>query len=249
MGVTPPRAEEADVSTDGTLSANTEEYLEWIYRLSKEQDEVTTTDLARSLKVSPASVTGMLKRLAERGLIHHEKYHGITLSEQGREFALATIRRHGLLECLLVDVLGLPWHLADEEAGRLEHHITPEVEARLMKFLGNPRTCPHGQPINWVEPEPGVRLASLERGDVAWVSRIADESPEFLEYVAELDLKPGARVEVVSRSPFAGPLHVRVGEREHALGDQVCAKIWVTREAFGEDAASPETREPVAAGS
>src|SRR5437868_13701396 len=102
---------EGGTMSDGAVSPNSEEYLEWIYRLSKEQDEVTTTDLARSLKVSPASVTGMLKRLAERGLIHHEKYHGITLSEQGREIALATIRRHGLLERLLVDVLGFPWHL------------------------------------------------------------------------------------------------------------------------------------------
>src|SRR5438105_7473843 len=94
------------------VSANIEEYLEWIYRLSKEQVEVTTTDLARSLKVSPASVTGMLKRLAERGLILHEKYQGITLTEQGRSIALSTIRRHGLLERLLVDVLGRSWHLA-----------------------------------------------------------------------------------------------------------------------------------------
>jgi DtxR family Mn-dependent transcriptional regulator len=219
------------VSTDGPLSASTEEYLEWIYRLSKEQDEVTTTDLARSLKVSPASVTGMLKRLAERGFIHHEKYHGITLSAEGRERALATIRRHGLLERLLVDVLGLPWHLVDEEAGRLEHHITAEVEERLSQFLGNPQTCPHGQPINWIEPESGVRLASLEKGDVAEVSRIADESPEFLVYVAELGLKPGARLEVVSRAPFNGPLTIRVRQREHALGDEVCSKIWVTREA------------------
>src|SRR5205814_5461524 len=113
---------EEALSSDPGLSANVEEYLEWIYRLSKEQDEVTTTDLARSLKVSPASVTGMLKRLAERGLLYHEKYQGITLTEQGRERALVTIRRHGLLERLLVDVLGLPWHLVDEEAGRLEHH-------------------------------------------------------------------------------------------------------------------------------
>jgi DtxR family transcriptional regulator, Mn-dependent transcriptional regulator len=215
------------VSGETTLSANVEEYLEWIYRLSKEQEEVTTTDLARSLKVSPASVTGMLKRLAERGLIHHEKYHGITLSGEGREIALATIRRHGLLERLLVDVLGFPWHLADEEAGRLEHHITPDVEERLVKFLGNPQTCPHGQPINWIEPESNVRLGTLRAGDVAQVSRIGDEAAEFLQYVAALGMRPGATLHVVSRAPFNGPLMVRIGDREHALGDEVCSKIWV----------------------
>jgi DtxR family Mn-dependent transcriptional regulator len=210
-----------------TLSANIEEYLEWIYRLSKEQEEVTTSDLARSLGVSPASVTGMVKRLGERGFILHEKYHGITLTEDGRQIALATIRRHGLLERLLVDVLGLPWHLADEEAGRLEHHITPEVEARLRAFLGNPQTCPHGQPIDWVEPETNVRLAALAQGDEAIVARVADEAVDFLAYVAELGLKPGASVFVTGRAPFNGPLMVRVGEREHALGDEVCTKIWV----------------------
>lgn len=232
------------MSTDLALSANIEEYLEWIYRLSKEQDEVTTTDLARSLRVSPASVTGMVKRLSERGLIVHEKYHGIGLTEQGTEVALSTIRRHGLLERLLVDVLGFPWHLADEEAGRLEHHITPEVEERLKTFLGNPETCPHGQPIDWVLPESNVRLRSLEPGDVAEVARIGDESVEFLEYVAELGLKPGAQVHVVSRAPFNGPLKVRVADQEHALGDEVCSKIWMVPPVRPEEEAEPE--EPVA---
>jgi len=211
------------------LSATIEEYLEWIYRLSKEQDEVTTTDLARSLKVSPASVTGMVKRLAERGLIYHEKYHGITLSPEGRENALATIRRHGLLEVLLVDVLGLPWHLVDEEAGRLEHHITPEVEQRLEQFLGYPTTCPHGQPIHWTGPERNVRMEALQPGDDAVVVRIGDESPDFLEYIAAIGLKPGAEVRVVGRGPFKGPLTISVKGAEHALGDEVCSRVWVTK--------------------
>jgi DtxR family transcriptional regulator, Mn-dependent transcriptional regulator len=228
------------------LSANIEEYLEWIYRLSKEEDEVTTTDLARSLKVSPASVTGMLKRLSERGLIHHEKYHGITLTEQGRQSALATIRRHGLLERLLVDVLGLPWHLVDEEAGRLEHHITPEVEARLQAFLGNPTTCPHGQPINWIEPEANVRLSALRAGDVAAVSRIGDESPEFLQYVAALGMKPGALVHVTGRAPFNGPLLIRVDGCEHALGDEACSKIWVAPQDRSDEAPDKQPSETAA---
>ena len=212
---------------DQALSASIEEYLEWIYRLSKEQPHVHASDLARSLKVSPASVTGMLKRLAERELIIHERYQAITLTPAGTESALSTIRRHGLLERLLVDVLGLPWHLADEEAGRLEHHITPEVEDRLSRFLGHPETCPHGQPINWVEPETNVRLAVVEAGEHVRVARIADESPEFLQYVEQLGMLPGARVDVVSRSPFNGPLILRVNGREHAVGEEACTRIWV----------------------
>jgi len=228
------------VSVEPAPSAHIGEYLEQVYRLSREQDEVTTTDLARSLKISPASVTGMLKRLSERGLIHHEKYHGITLTDQGRQIALATIRRHGLLERLLVDVLGLPWHLVDEEAGRLEHHITPEVEARLKQFLGNPSTCPHGQPIDWVEPESNVRLGTLEAGDVSEVVRISDESPDFLEYVVSLGMKPGARVEISGRAPFNGPLLVSVNGQEHALGAEVCSKIWVLPPATLAERQEPE---------
>ncbi len=227
------------MSSESGLSANIEEYLEWIYRLSKEQDEVTTTDLARSLKVSPASVTGMVKRLCERGFIIHEKYHGIELTAHGRKIALSTIRKHGLLERLLVDVLGLPWHLADEEAGRLEHHITSEVEERLSHFLGNPSTCPHGQPINWIEPESNVRLRTLVPGEKSEVVRIGDESVDFLEYVASLGLLPGTKVTITGRAPFNGPLFVSVNGSEHALGDEVCSKIWVI---------PPEkliTREPV----
>jgi DtxR family transcriptional regulator, Mn-dependent transcriptional regulator len=236
------------VSTETGMSASIEEYLEWIYRLSKEQDEVTTTDLARSVKVSPASVTGMLKRLQERGLILHEKYHGITLTEEGRAVALVTIRRHGLLERLLVDVLGLPWHAVDEIAGKMEHHITPEVEERLQHVLGFPKTCPHGQPINWVEPETNVRLGTLEPGDVAEVARIGDESPDFLEYVWDMGMKPGALVEVVRRAPFNGPLIVRVRDEEHPLGDEVCSKIWVVPPSRDGATGGQREAEPAAAG-
>jgi DtxR family Mn-dependent transcriptional regulator len=215
------------VSTESTISANTEEYLEQIYRLAKEEEEVTTTDLARRLKVSPASVTGMLKRLGERGLIHYQPYQGVTLTEQGRAIAVQTIRRHGLVERLLTDVLDLPWHLADVEASRLEHHITPEVEERLAVLLKNPLTCPHGQPIDPEQPDFTVRLSSLAPGDRACVARIGDEAPDFLAYVDQLGMRPEAVVTITERAPFNGPLMVAVGERVHALGDEVAREIWV----------------------
>ena len=213
----------------GAVSPNSEEYLEWIYRLSKEQDEVTSSDLARSLKISPASVTGMLKRLGERGLIHYQPYHRIELSSEGRTVALKIIRRHGLLERLFTDVLGVPWHLADAEASRLEHSITEDVEERIAHLLGNPRTCPHGQPINWEETDDTVRLSTLGAGATARVERMGDESPDFLSYIETLGLMPGVEIEVSGRAPFNGPLLVRVAEREHALGDEVASKVWVIR--------------------
>jgi DtxR family Mn-dependent transcriptional regulator len=222
-------SEEKTVSHETSVTANTEEYLEQIYRLNKEQEEVTTTELARRLKVSPASVTGMLKRLAERGLIDYQPYHGIALTESGRAVAIKTIRRHGLLERLLTDVLDLPWHLADAEAGRLEHHITPEVEERIARLLKYPTTCPHGQPLDWEQPDPTVRLSTLQPHDRARVSRIGDEEPDFLAYIEELGLLPGVEVIISGRAPFNGPLMVTVGERQHALGDEVAREIWVEK--------------------
>lgn len=211
------------------VSANIEEYLEWIYRLSKENDEVTTTDLARKLKVSPASVTGMLKRLAERALIDYQPYHGIELTPDGRAVAARIIRRHVLIERLLTDVLGLPWHKADSLAERIEHVITDEVEERIAHLLGNPTTCPHGQPIDMEAPDDAVRLSNLDAHEEARVSRIGDEEPEFLSYVEELGLLPGVHITLVGRAPFNGPFLVRVGDREHALGDEVADEIWVER--------------------
>jgi DtxR family Mn-dependent transcriptional regulator len=212
-----------------TVTANTEEYLEQIYRLSKENDEVTTTELAKSLKVSPASVTGMLKRLSERGLIHYQPYHGISLTDDGHAVAVKIIRRHGLLERFLTDILALPWHMADVEAGRLEHYITPEVEERLAILLGHPTTCPHGQPLDMDQPDYTVRLSTLQPQDRARVSRIGVEEPDFLANVEELGLKPGVELTIAGRAPFNGPLMVAVGEREHALGDEVTRQIWVDK--------------------
>ena len=221
---------------ESPISANIEEYLEWIYRLSKEEVQVTTTDLARRLKVSPASVTGMLKRLAERNLIHYEPYHEISLTDQGRQVAMSIVRRHGLLERLLTDVLGLPWHLADEEASRLEHAITPDVEERLARFLGNPETCPHGQPLDWeTKTYSAVRLSGVIGGNQVRVSRIGDESPEFLSYIQTLGLMPGVTVDVRGRAPFNGPLMVEVAGQEHALGNEVASSVWVEPIRGGQD--------------
>jgi DtxR family Mn-dependent transcriptional regulator len=212
-----------------TVSANTEEYLEWIYRLSKENDEVTTTDLARKLKISPASVTGMLKRLAERGLIDYQPYKGIALTSDGRIVASRVIRRHGLIERLLTDFLGMPWHEVDAVAERIEHVITDEVEERIAQLLDYPTTCPHGQPLDMEAPDFTVRLTSLDANELAKVSRIGDEEPDFLSYIEELGLLPGVHLTSLGRAPFNGPFRIRVGDREHALGHEAAAEIWVER--------------------
>jgi DtxR family Mn-dependent transcriptional regulator len=126
-------------------------------------------------------------------------------------------------------VIGLPWHLADQEAARLEHHITTEVEERIARLLGHPATCPHGQPIDWVERDSNVRLSTLQPSERGRVARIGIEEPEFLLYIENLRLQPGAEIHVVGRAPFNGPLRVVVGDQEHHLGDEVAANVWVER--------------------
>lgn len=212
---------------ESTITVSIEEYLEQIYRLGKQKEAVTTCDLARRLKVSPASVTGMLKRLSERGLIQYQPYQGVSLTEEGRAIALQTIRRHELVERLLTDVLKLPWHLADAEACRLEHHITPQVEECLATLLNHPLTCPHGQPLDPEQPDKTVRLSTLRAGDRARVACMGDEEPEFLAHVDQLGLRPNTRLTVTGRAPLSGPLTVAVGEQVHTLGNEVAREIWV----------------------
>ena len=149
------------------VTAGNEEYLEWIYRLSKEKSTVNPLDLARTLKVSPASVTAMLKRLSAAGLIDYQPYQGIALTECGREIAVRMVRRHALLERLLTDVLGLPWEKADELACQLEHYVDEEVDERLAAILGNPTTCPHGRQIDLESPDHTCPLTE----DRGWAKR------------------------------------------------------------------------------
>jgi DtxR family Mn-dependent transcriptional regulator len=134
-----------------------------------------------------------------------------------------------LIERLLTDVLGLPWHEVDQVAGRIEHVITDEVEERIAQLCHYPTTCPHGQPIDMEAPDYAVRLTKLDADEDARVSRIGDEEPAFLSYVEELGLRPGVHIRSLGRAPFNGPFRIRVGDREHALGAEVAAEIWVER--------------------
>src|SRR5471032_2764160 len=148
---------------------STEEYLEAVYRLDREGPGVTTSGLAAELGVAAASVSGMLKKLAEGGYLEYIARGEAKLTQKGLEVAVRVIRRHRLAERLLTDVLGMPWDEVHAEACRLEHAISARVEERLITLLGNPQSCPHGHPIppaDGSDPErPGVPLAQLTAGD------------------------------------------------------------------------------------
>lgn len=215
------------MAVQNAVTVGNEEYLEWIYRLSKEKSTVNPLDLARTLKVSAASVTGMLKRLAAANLIAYQPYQGITLTERGQEIAARMVRRHALLERLMTDVLGVPWEKADELACQLEHYVNDDVEERLAAFLGHPTTCPHGQRIDLESPDPTQPLTALAPGEQAEICYISDERSDLLGYLSELGLRPGVQICVTQLAPFNGPVTLRVGEAMHAIGREVADKVRV----------------------
>jgi DtxR family Mn-dependent transcriptional regulator len=212
------------------LSESVEEYLEAIYKLARGDGGATVSRLAAVLEVSPPSVSEMIGRLRAAGLVA-EGGKSIELTADGLREGASLVRRHRLSERFLVDALGLPWDEAHAEACRLEHAISPEVEARLAAQLGHPETCPHGHSIpaedgSFAEEQmrPLAQLASGEKGTIGCIS---DEEPELLRYLASLGLVPETGVEVESVAPFGGPLLVRVGAAQYALGREVAGKILV----------------------
>jgi DtxR family Mn-dependent transcriptional regulator len=210
---------------------STEEYLEAIYRLEREGPGVSTSALAAELGVAPASVSGMLKKLASDGYISHRARGEAKLNRSGLEVAVRVIRRHRLAECFLTEMLGMPWDEVHAEACRLEHAISAKVEERLVAVLGDPATCPHGHPIpplDLSDPErPGIALATLSAGDRARVHGVTDEISEILRYLADIGLRPGAEVELIEKAPLGGPVTIRIGERVHAISLELARMVVV----------------------
>jgi DtxR family transcriptional regulator, Mn-dependent transcriptional regulator len=213
------------------LSAAIQDYLKEIYKLEAEGERPTTTALARRLGVAPSSVTSMLKKLAALGLAEHSPYRGVVLSEDGTNIALEVIRHHRLLEQYLAETLGLPIDAVHDEADRLEHVLSEELEARIDEQLGYPTHDPHGDPI----PDAGLRietkhlrsLDALEPGDQATIRRVPDGDSEILRYLAGLRLVPGGRVTMRRSEPFDGPVTIAVDGEEHALSRELAMQIGI----------------------
>jgi DtxR family transcriptional regulator, Mn-dependent transcriptional regulator len=210
-----------------------QDYAKAIYALQQRGDghPVGTNDLAERLSVTPASVSAMLKKLAERGLVEHVPYKGVVLTEAGERVALEVLRHHRLLELYLAEHLGVPWDRVHEEAEALEHVISEYLEARIAAKLGEPTHDPHGDPIPDVDlhiDEGDSRsLESLESGSTGRFVRISDSDPEMLRYLDDRGVRLGDSLEVVERQPFGGPLTVRVGSRTHTLGGGIARAMRV----------------------
>lgn len=210
-----------------------EDYLKAIFKLSRNDEPATTSSIAARLGIAAGSVSGMLRRLAERGLVEHVPYYGALLTPEGESAAIRLIRRHRIIELFLVETLGFSWDEVHDEAESLEHAASDELVNRMATVLGEPDADPHGAPIPGVGEDFVDRqfppLADLPVGIPAVVRRVTDENPEALRYLAGMDLIPGAQVEVVERAPFNGPLRIRVAGQERIIGREVSRLIQIER--------------------
>jgi DtxR family Mn-dependent transcriptional regulator len=218
-------------------AANTEaveDYAKAIYALSRGGGPVGTTALAERLGVSPGTVTAMLKRMAEMGLVEHEPYHGVALADAGERVALEVIRHHRLIEAYLAEALGMPWDKVHDEAEVLEHYISEDLEERIAVALGDPSHDPHGDPIpdrelSLAGDRPGETLTALDPGDSGTLTRVSDSEPEMLRYLDERGIRPGAEIEVGEREPFGGAVMIVVEGTPHAIGAELARRMVVTR--------------------
>jgi DtxR family Mn-dependent transcriptional regulator len=212
-----------------------EEYLESIGALEERESPVSTSSIAQSMGVSLASVSEMLRRLAEKGLVEHTPYGGASLTDEGRQRFLRLTRRHRLWEVFLNRYLGIGWEDVYRHACDLEHATSDLVADRLAEFLHHPASCPHGSPIPGKDPRHtashGVTLANLEIGQSATVLNIIIErDPEFLRYLTGLDLVPGAAVKVVEKAAYDGTMTVEVNGAARAIGREAASMIIVKQQ-------------------
>ena len=218
------------------MSEAIDDYLKAIFELAEGSGRASTAAIAKQLNVAPASVTGMLKKLAEKDppWVAYEKHQGASLSPRGRGRALEIIRHHRLIEKFLHDSLGYRWDEVHDEAEKLEHTISEQFEDRIAAQLGDPTVDPHGHVIprkDGTMPErPERALLDLPTGDAARVARVSDRDPDILRYLSSLGIKPGVELRLLEKGPFDGPLMLQVGDaaKVHALGVKVCAEIHVS---------------------
>jgi DtxR family transcriptional regulator, Mn-dependent transcriptional regulator len=216
-------------ATTEPLTRSVEDYLKAIYRLSPEGRPASTSEIAHLLQLSPPSVSGMVKRLSELGLLEHVPYKGVQLTDSGRRAALRMVRRHRLIEAYLVHFLGYSWDAVHPEAERLEHAVSETLVERMAAALGHPAVDPHGDPIP--EADGSIRepastpLSDLEVGRTVEIIRVDEREPERLRYLASLGLTPGVVITLQDRQPFGGPVTVESSGERHVLGQELAQVV------------------------
>lgn len=223
------------MSESKSFSRSVEDYLKAVFNLTERGEAASTSDIAALLDVQPASVTGMIKRLAESGLLEHLPYRGVRLTDLGSKEALRVIRRHRILETYLLKRLGYSWDDVHAEAERLEHAASDQLVERMADALEYPSHDPHGAPIptsaGEIEATDFPSLADAQRGEEVTIRAVQDEDAERLRYLEARGLKPGVRLSVEERAPFNGPVTVRVGGPEgpaQVVGQDLARRIFVS---------------------
>jgi DtxR family Mn-dependent transcriptional regulator len=216
------------------LSENTENYLKNIYMIQQSDRRVTTTSLSRRLQISPASVSEMMRKLADTGYLTYRPYRGVRLTGKGRAKALKIIRRHRLWELFLVRILKYDWDEIHEEAEKLEHVVSPQLEQRIDEILGYPRNDPHGDeiptPEGTVEGRELSSLATIDPPAELVVVRVSDASPDILKYASRLGIKPGKRMTLTEKLEFDGSMRANVEGVERFVSRKLAEHIFVERE-------------------
>ncbi|NIR50131.1 metal-dependent transcriptional regulator [candidate division KSB1 bacterium] len=214
------------------ITQTVQDYLKIIYKLGSKGETVTTNAIAERLNVSQASVTGMIKKLAELKLVTHTPYRGVELTQAGRKIALEIIRHHRLLELYLAQALGYSWDEVHDEAEKLEHVISEDFETRMAEALGNPTTDPHGAPIPSKDGEIVERslvpLTQAKAGQRVTIEQVSDSDPTMLRYLGDLGIYPKVEIDVLEKAPFDGPLLIQLGDNQHHLGETVTDNILVS---------------------
>jgi DtxR family transcriptional regulator, Mn-dependent transcriptional regulator len=213
-------------------SVSQEDYLKAIWEMLQEDQTPISARLAEELNVTPPAVTAALKRMTRDGHVKVDRQGRIDLTRKGRELAERLALRHQLAEMLLTDVIGLPWSKAHDEAERMEHAISPEVEALLLKRFADKTSCPHGVPVRGgvaaLRRQGAVLLSDLRAGDKAEITCVYEKDPQFLEFVEKLHLQPGARLEIKKRE-YDETMTIRAASQMMHLGKPATSRIWVRR--------------------
>ncbi|MCL4270133.1 MAG: metal-dependent transcriptional regulator [Anaerolineales bacterium] len=216
-----------------TMTKSAQDYLKRIYELTECGLPASTNDLARELEIKPASVTGMIQKLAAEkpALVEYQKHQGVTLTPAGKRAALEVIRHHRLLETWLVQTLGYSWDEVHEEAERLEHVISEDFERRIAAALGNPTRDPHGELIPTEDlkmpVDDSTPLSALRPNQSATIQRVISQDPNLLRHLNSLGLTPGVQIEITDYSSFDNNLTVKVGRKSNVLGLNITTKIFV----------------------
>lgn len=222
-----------------STSSSVEDYVKVIYTYTEWQDKpITSSQLATRLGIANSSVSEMVRKLKEAGLVDHRPYGSVTLTEPGRLLALAMVRRHRLLETYLAQELGYRWDEVHNEAESLEHAVSDQFIERLASKLGNPNRDPHGDPIpaadGTVRMPSARQLTELDAGHTGSITRISDDNPELLRYLDNERIHLDCRIQMLGRKPFGGSLMIRLlgtdGDQKLDLSEEIGSAVWVTDE-------------------